>query len=143
MRLSLLGVLSGAAALAGCGTMPAGDKVGDPSSPAPSHDQVAVGEGSTGLIGPVVYACEPALELTVVYDNVPSPAQARLTIRGVVYVLDQAQSGSGARYVSQQGRSPGTSLVWWNKGSGGSLFEVPTAASGAKEVEIARCSEAR
>jgi membrane-bound inhibitor of C-type lysozyme len=50
-----------------------------------------------------------------------------------------APSASGARYMTTSGRSPGMTLVWWNKGNDGMLQEGKGATSD-DEKTIATCT---
>jgi membrane-bound inhibitor of C-type lysozyme len=91
-----------------------------------------------------VYTCTPSSPITVKYDNTAgADAQAVVTLDGRTYTLTQVRSASGARYLTEQGRSPGATLVWWNKGQGGTLFEGKVSDPAAQETAIATCTQAR
>jgi membrane-bound inhibitor of C-type lysozyme len=145
MKSAILTSLCVATLLAGCNeraseeptaedmaAMAPAARVDMPSTPVPAD-----------TTGPITYTCEPAIELSVVYVNAAAPpGQARLTLDGSQYVLDQVLSGSGARYMTQQGRSPGATLVWWSKGRGGMLLEGQIGDVEAEEASLADCTEA-
>lgn len=90
----------------------------------------------------IAYDCKPAMALAVSYDNAATPdGSARVTLEGKDYVMEHVMSGSGARYLTKQGRSAGASLVWWNKGRDGLLLEGKADDPAAEEKTIATCSE--
>jgi membrane-bound inhibitor of C-type lysozyme len=81
--------------------------------------------------------------LTVRYDNEAGrDGRAFLTVDGMNYTLTHVASASGARYLAEQGRSPGATLVWWNKGRDGTLLEGKVADAAAQEARIATCAQA-
>jgi membrane-bound inhibitor of C-type lysozyme len=85
------------------------------------------------------YDCTPAMALSVKYDNTVDPPKAVVTLDGRIYDMTLAPSGSGARYITASGRSPGMTLVWWNKGNDGMLQEGKGATSD-DEKTIATCT---
>lgn len=89
------------------------------------------------------YDCLPALLLSATYDNSTTPAKARLTIGDKSYDLTGVQAASGAKYATDQGRSPGKTLVWWTKGEEGTLFEGKPGGTEADEKKVASCSPRR
>lgn len=75
---------------------------------APALAQDAKASGGD-VIGPVAFRCDDGSEILATFDNAPDPATA-LVVRGDQReVLEQARSGSGARYV-------GADVSFWNKG---------------------------
>jgi membrane-bound inhibitor of C-type lysozyme len=89
------------------------------------------------------YECSPAQALTVQYINSPgAESRALLTLNGAAYTLTEARSASGARYVTAAGRSPGATLVWWNKGNEGTLLEGKVSDPDAAEQLLATCTQA-
>ncbi|GGE17100.1 hypothetical protein GCM10011529_24460 [Polymorphobacter glacialis] len=89
------------------------------------------------------YKCTPAMPLVVKYDNAAGiNGQAVVTLGSKTFTLDQAGSASGARYETRAGRSPGATLIWWNKGRGGTLYEGSAADPKAAEKPIATCTQA-
>jgi membrane-bound inhibitor of C-type lysozyme len=87
--------------------------------------------------------CSPAQALTVQYINSPgAESRALLTLNGTAYTLTEARSASGARYVTTEGRSPGATLVWWNKGNEGMLLEGKASDPDAAEQLLATCTQA-
>jgi len=92
---------------------------------------------------PVTYDCLPAQRLSVSYDNSGSAPRARLTLDGKDFDLTSVPSADGAKYSTDQGRSPGRTLVWWNKGQDGTLFEGKVGGTPADEKKIASCSPSK
>ncbi len=88
----------------------------------------------------VSYECVPVVQVSAKYDNSVDPPRAIVTVDGKDYEMTLAPSGSGARYVTLTGRSPGMTLVWWNKGSDGFLQEGRGETSD-DEKNIATCVE--
>ena len=89
------------------------------------------------------YDCSPAVALTVQYLNGSgADARAVVTLDGSTFTLTQERSGSGARYSTAEGRWPGATLVWWNKGNEGMLREGKASDSSAPETTIATCRQA-
>jgi membrane-bound inhibitor of C-type lysozyme len=86
------------------------------------------------------YDCTPAMALSVKYDNTVDPPKAVATLDGKTYDLTLSPSASGARYMTLEGRKPGMTLVWWNKGRDGFLQEGKGATSD-DEKNIATCVE--
>jgi membrane-bound inhibitor of C-type lysozyme len=86
------------------------------------------------------YECTPAMALSVKYDNTVDPPKATVTLDGKTYDMTLALSASGARYMTTSGRTPGMTLVWWNKGRDGFLQEGKGATS-VDEKNIATCTE--
>ena len=89
---------------------------------------------------PLAYTCDPGPNLTVRYDNTGSESLALLTIDGTPYELTLARSGSGARYVTENGLTAGKTLVWWTKGQDGTLFQGDVGGTEDSEVLLAECS---
>ena len=143
--------------LAGCGDRTATSQndattasmTQDNAVDAMAQDNVAAADNATaanlaGAAAPriVAYDCKPAMALAVRYDNDATPdGQAMVTLDGKDYTLDHVMSGSGARYLTKNGRAPGTSLVWWNKGRGGMLLEGKADDPAADEKPLANCAE--
>lgn len=126
------------ALLAGC----------DRSDGSASANESAAASGNLTATAPATdlveraYACKPALAITARYDNRDTAdPEVLLTIDGRTYDLDLAQSGSGARYTSDDGRSEGMTLTWWNKGTEATLFENKKGAQPDVEKIIATCTE--
>lgn len=89
------------------------------------------------------YACEPAMSLTVTYNNTDQTKPgAVVTLDGKAYAMEAVMSGSGAKFRTATGRSAGKSLVWWNKGDDGTLFEGSSADANADETVLAECTGA-
>ncbi len=144
--MSRLGTALAAIALSGalvaCGTA---------SAPAPA-DNVAANDvvdnaanmtmGETPTVIAASYDCKPAMKVDVVYDNSdPETSRAKVTIDGKTYDMTIARSASGARYATDAGRSPGKTLVWWNKGNDGTLLEGKAGAADAtEETIVASCT---
>jgi membrane-bound inhibitor of C-type lysozyme len=61
---------------------------------------------------------------------------------GKAYALEHVRAASGARYLTLEGRSPGATLVWWNKGQDGTLLEGKASDPVAPETAIAACTQA-
>jgi membrane-bound inhibitor of C-type lysozyme len=59
----------------------------------------------------VKYACAKGSKVQVTYND----NKARLVLNGKVYLMTQALSASGVRYI-------GGGYTWWTKGSTGDLF---------------------
>jgi membrane-bound inhibitor of C-type lysozyme len=64
----------------------------------------------------VEYRCTDGKRITVTYINDRDPAGARVVVGENVYDMEQAISGSGARYAKGN-------AIWWNKGRDGT-FEL-------------------
>lgn len=108
------------------------------AAPAP-----AAAPSGTAAAPSVRYTCTPAMALTVRYDNAAgADGKAFVMLEGKEYSLDHVPSGSGARYLAEAGRTPGATLVWWNKGSEGTLMEGKTGDPAAEEKTVATCVEA-
>lgn len=136
------------ASLSGCG-QPAPSPEASASAPATiersdaSASQAAMNAPTgiaTAAAQDIAYACTPAMQLTVRYDNAAGPdGIAIVTLDGREYRLDHVQSGSGARYETQNGRTAGKTLVWWNKGRDGTLLEGKAGFPEAAEATVASC----
>jgi membrane-bound inhibitor of C-type lysozyme len=126
-------------ALASCGgpnpQQPAAPR---PEAPAPS---VALTAPDTPDVVEATYECSPPMAVSVRYNNNADPPGATVTVDGKVFEMAPALSGSGARYMTENGRSAGLTLVWWNKGNEGTLFEGKIAEPDAEETVLARCTE--
>lgn len=89
------------------------------------------------------YDCSPAQALTVQYINSSgADSKALVTLNGRTFTLTEARSASGARYMTEEGRTLGATLVWWNKGNEGMLLEGSASDSSAPETTIATCTQA-
>ena len=125
-------------AVAACGERPAEPKqetatpaATEPAPPAPDAPPEVI-EAS--------YECVPAMAVSARYDNSVDPPKATVTVDGKAYDMTLALSASGARYMTVNGRTPGMTLVWWNKGHDGFLQEGKGATSD-DEKNIATCTE--
>ncbi len=126
------------------------------SNPAPPADEAPKAEEAAAPAAPaadaaapaapaaaIAYACEPAMKLTIRYDNDAKPdGKAIVTLDGKEYSLDHVEAGSGARYETQSGRTPGATLVWWGKGDEGMLLEGKAGDDTAEEKKLASCKPA-
>ncbi|HVE48605.1 MAG TPA: MliC family protein [Casimicrobiaceae bacterium] len=79
------------------------------------------------------YRCDDGLAIAVAYPSYKDANREpiRLSFQGRRYVMHIARSGSGARYVTRNGR-----LEWWTKGNQGFLAVPgisPAVASGCVE----------
>lgn len=89
------------------------------------------------------YTCQPAMTVAVRYDNSdPAASTAQVTLDGAQYNMARVISADGAKYMSGTGRSEGRTLIWWNRGNEGTLFEGSASDPTAEETELARCTEA-
>jgi len=129
------------ALLAGCGkkseTAPA--NTNEPALTA--NDTAAMGNAAAAAPVTVGYDCMPALLLSATYDNSGATPKAKLTIGDKSYDLTGVQAASGAKYVTDQGRSAGKTLVWWTKGPEGTLYEGKVGGTDADEKKVSSCSE--
>jgi len=129
------------ALLAGCGkkseTAPA--NTNEPALTA--NDTAAPGNAVAAAPVTVGYDCMPALLLSAAYDNSGATPKAKLTIGDKSYDLTGVEAASGAKYVTDQGRSPGKTLVWWTKGPEGTLYEGKVGGTDADEKKVSSCSE--
>jgi membrane-bound inhibitor of C-type lysozyme len=132
MHAKALIALSPAFLLAACG--------GSKTEPAPTDTATSATPTAAMADAPVAYDCLPAQRLSVAYDNSADPAKAALTLDGRTYDLTVGVSASGARYVTENGRTAGKTLVWWNKGQDGTLYEGTAGNPDAPETKIAECS---
>ncbi|HWK42656.1 MAG TPA: MliC family protein [Croceibacterium sp.] len=136
-RIRILAAFVPAMALAACGQSQQGNQeegvVADVATGAPS-------QAATEITGPISYDCLPAQRLTATYDNSVEPSKATLVLDGKTYELTVGISASGARYVTEQGRTSGKTLVWWTKGQDGTLYEGTAGNPDAAETKIAECS---
>jgi membrane-bound inhibitor of C-type lysozyme len=89
---------------------------------------------------PISYDCLPAQRLTASYDNSGTTSEATLTLDGKIYELFATPAASGVRYVSEEGRTPGKTLIWFTKGDDGTLYEGNVGGSEADETKLAECS---
>jgi membrane-bound inhibitor of C-type lysozyme len=109
-------------------------------------DEPAAAAGPASAALPDVtatYACEPAMSLTVTYNNTDQTKPAAVvTLDGKAYAMEAVMSGSGAKFRTAAGRSAGKSLVWWNKGDDGTLFEGSSADANVDEAVLAECTGA-
>lgn len=127
-----LAALAALALLAGCS--PA--KTDQAAAPAAAQPAPAAVPDVT-----VTYACTPAMSLTVAYNNTDETKPGTVvTLDGKAYAMEAVMSGSGAKYRADAGRSAGKSLVWWNKGDDGTLFEGSAADANADEAVLAECT---
>lgn len=88
------------------------------------------------------YSCENGK--TVIAEYVESGAMqqvANLDIGGKLIGLSESRSASAARYETDEGLTPGKTLVWWTKGDSAMLIEsVPGDADGASET-VVNCNQ--
>lgn len=128
------------ALLAGCG-----QKSETPPANTTLDTSVAGNTTAAAPAAPVTtaYDCMPAQLLSATYDNSGAAPKARLTIGDKNYDLTGVQAASGAKYTTDQGRSPGKTLVWWTKGEEGTLFEGKVGGTDADEKKVASCSPRR
>lgn len=96
-------------------------------------------------VGPPVieasYTCEPAMALAVRYDNSdPDASTAQVTLDGTRYDMTHIRSADGAKYMSSTGREPGKTLIWWNRGSDGTLFEGSAVDPAVPDTQLATCT---
>lgn len=92
----------------------------------------------------VRYVCERNTPLEVKYVNfgTQGPDFVVLTYRGQQYGLAQALSGSGARYASLYGPTPGDGgLEWWTKGNGGTLSKFAPGSSSDTIPLLSNCRQ--
>ncbi len=78
--------------------------------------------------------------LTASYDNSGATSEATLTLDGKIYELFATPAASGVKYVSEEGRTPGKTLIWFTKGDDGTLYEGNVGGSEADETKLAECS---
>lgn len=131
------------ALLAGCGkkneTVPA-----NTTEPAlTANETAALGNAAAAAPTTVAYDCMPAQLLSATYDNSGATPKAKLTIGDKSYELTGVQAASGAKYATDQGRSPGKTLVWWTKGEEGTLLEGKVGGTDADEKKVASCGPRR
>lgn len=102
------------------------------------HAEIA---GPAGL----PYACADGRAARIHYDGGdPNRMPARLAVDGRDFVMHPAPAPNGLRYASEEGLSPGHSLVWWAQGDEASLIEVSAdPAAAMAEREIVRCARVR
>ncbi len=89
------------------------------------------------------FACDGGQPLFVHYDNSdPQRPSALLSFQGASHQMRSAPTGSGARYVVEQGRTPDMSLEWLTKGNEGTLMEAPLSDTRqASDLRpVARCT---
>lgn len=67
------------------------------------------------------YRCDDGSTVRVRYG----PGRAQLALGDREFAMRSAPSGSGARYVVEQGRTPDWSMEWHSKGREGLLLEAP------------------
>lgn len=139
--LLLSSPLLGLALLAGCGQKPATA----PANGTVDNGMVANETAAAPAAAPqtVAYDCMPAQLLSATYDNSTTPAKARLTIGDKSYDLTGVEAASGAKYVTDQGRSAGKTLVWATQGQDGTLSEGKVGGTAADEKKVASCSPRR
>lgn len=134
-HLKVLVALGPAILLAGCGQSEQETAAADAATATPTDTAIVAAT-------PISYDCLPAQRLTASYDNSTDPSKAILTLDGQTYELTAAIAASGVRYVTEQGRSPGKTLVWWTRGQDGTLYEGTAGNPDAAETQIAECSPA-
>lgn len=129
------------ALLAGCGKK-SETATANTTEPAMTANETAVlGNATAAAPVTVGYDCMPALLLSASYDNSGATPKAKLTIGDKSYDLTGVQAASGAKYVTDQGRSAGKTLVWWTKGPEGTLYEGKVGGTDADEKKVSSCSE--
>ena len=89
---------------------------------------------------PIAYDCLPAQRLTASYDDSGETPRATLALEGTIYELFQVTSASGVKYATDEGRTPGKTLVWFTKDSDGTLYEGTVGGAEADETKLAECS---
>lgn len=89
---------------------------------------------------PIAYDCLPAQRLTAAYDDSGATRAATLTLDGTIYELFATPDAGGVRYVSEEGRTPGKTLVWFMKGDEGTLYEGDVGAAPGGETLLAECA---
>jgi membrane-bound inhibitor of C-type lysozyme len=123
---------------AACGERPA-EPVKEAAAPAPEPaPPPAAAPAAPPELIEASYECVPVMALSAKYDNSVDPPRATVTLDSKTFDMTLAPSASGARYVAIIGRSPDTTLVWWNKGADGVLLEGKGATS-ENEQPIATC----
>ena len=140
-RVLMAAALIAPAGLAGCGERPAepAREAAAPAATEPAPPRPVPAPDAPPEVIEASYDCTPAMALSVKYDNTVDPPKAVVTLDGKTYDMAIAPSGSGARYLTTNGRSPGMTLVWWNKGNDGMLQEGKGATSD-DEKTIATCT---
>ena len=115
---------------------------GDTAAPADTAtaETPAVAEAAPAPATPIAYDCLPAQRLTASYDNSGTTPKATLTLDGKIYELFQVTSASGAKYATDEGRTPGKTLVWFTKEDDGTLYEGTVGGAEADETKLAECS---
>ena len=132
--------------IAACGESPAApqQEAAAPAAPAATEPAPPPAAAPAAPAVPEIieasYECVPVVMLSVKYDNTVDPPKAVATLDGKTYDLTLSPSASGARYMTLEGRKPGMTLVWWNKGRDGFLQEGKGATSD-DEKNIATCVE--
>lgn len=91
----------------------------------------------------VAYTCTPPHSLSVEYEgSAGKEGRAQVILDGRSFTMENVRSASGARYLASPGRSPDATLVWWNKGRDGTLFEGRVSDPDAAGQVIATCTQA-
>jgi membrane-bound inhibitor of C-type lysozyme len=121
--------------LAACG---GGNETAAPAEEATPTPTVAAATPAAAT--PIAYDCLPAQRLTATYDNSGETPKATLALEGTIYELFQVTSASGAKYATDEGRTPGKTLVWFTKDTDGTLYEGTVGGTEADETKLAECS---
>ncbi len=138
-------------ALAACSSPapPASDTAsGTPAAAQPSADALAQGAPSepaadTSLVPQVRYSCENGAAVLARYsEDADGESKVTLDLAGRVFKLDQAMSGSGARYETDKGMSPGKRLIWLTKAEDGILIEADLDDHDGSSETAVNCQEA-
>ena len=112
----------------------------EPANESAAETAPAVAEAAPPAATPIAYDCLPAQRLTATYDNTGQTPKATLALEGTIYELFQVTSADGAKYATDQGRTPGKTLVWFTKDTDGTLYEGTVGGTEAEETKIADCS---
>jgi membrane-bound inhibitor of C-type lysozyme len=118
---------------------------GGSESDVPADEPIAAAPAAAEAAPPtsaIAYDCEPAQRLTASYDNSGATPKATLSLEGTIYELFEVTSASGAKYATDEGRTPGKTLVWFTKGDDGTLYEGTVGGTEVEETKLADCSPA-
>lgn len=89
----------------------------------------------------VRYRCSNGRTIEARYDNSDSVnPRAELVIAGRRIDFVSQRSGSGARYVTENGLRGNHGLIWWTKGRDATLYDYPLADRRDPERPLASCT---
>jgi len=121
-------------AISACGERPAEVETPAAEAPVASMEPESVRE--------VLYRCNSGREIAARYvEGGGEPSRVELLFDDVAYELHAVPAGSGALYVTDEGRTAGHGLTWHNDGTEAALTETLAGEPAGTGVPLDACQE--